>query len=148
MLIDTFLKSVRSQIANAHLWLVAEEQVEAPGVIAFRKLDEKGLADLYRQAWIFSLPSTYEGFGLPYLEAMASGTAIVGTFNVGLQELSRGGSDAVIVSDARYGDALVEMLRDDEKRDELGDRGRVRAHEFGWDCVVSQHLQLYREVAG
>ena len=47
-----------------------------PGVRVLGRLGAEALADAYRRAWVFCLPSDYEGFGIPYAEALASGTPV------------------------------------------------------------------------
>ena len=53
------------------------------GITVLGRLDDEELAREYRAAWVFCLPSSYEGFGIPYAEAMASGTPVVATPNPG-----------------------------------------------------------------
>ena len=63
------------------LWMVAEDAPEARNVTVLGRVSDDELAELYRQAWVFCLPSTYEAFGIPYVEAMASGCPVVATPN-------------------------------------------------------------------
>ena len=62
MMLEIFQNQVRPVLPNAELWMVAERTVEAPGTVSFQTPDEPTLAELYRRAWVFCLPSTYEGF--------------------------------------------------------------------------------------
>ncbi len=52
-----------------------------------KKVPFEKLCELYQRAWILCLPSTYEGFGVPYIEAMASGTVAVASPNPGAKEI-------------------------------------------------------------
>ncbi len=70
------------------------------------------LTGLFQQAWVFCLPSTYEGFGVPYLEALAAGTPVVATKNPGACEILRDGEFGIIAPDADLGPVLSRLLAD------------------------------------
>jgi glycosyltransferase involved in cell wall biosynthesis len=88
------------------------------------------LADLYRRAWIYASPSTYEGFGLPYLEAMACGTPVVATANPGSDELLDAGHYGLVPADEDFGRVVSDLLGDERLRCSLGAAGSRRAQEF------------------
>ena len=67
-------------------------------------VDDAELASLYRRAWAYVTPSTYEGFGLPYLEAMACGTPVVATPNPGSVEILDHGKYGVLAADEEFGE--------------------------------------------
>ena len=79
-----------------------------PGVEVLGRLDDEALAEAYRRAWVFCLPSDYEGFGIPYAEALASGTPVVATPNVGARYVLDDGRAGVIVDLPELGRALVD----------------------------------------
>src|SRR5688500_3758797 len=110
-------------------------------------LSDETLAVLYRLAAAFVFPSLYEGFGLPPLEAMASGTPVV-TSNV--SSLPEVAGDAAVLVDPYDVDSIVEGLRrvldDPAFAAELGRRGQERAREFSWERSVEKTLQVYREI--
>jgi glycosyltransferase involved in cell wall biosynthesis len=107
------------------------------------------LAILYRLADVFVFPSLYEGFGLPPLEAMASGTPVV-TSNV--SSLPEVVGDAALLVDPYDPDAIASaierILRDPALRADLVARGLARAREFSWERSVRRIRQVYEEVAG
>ncbi len=144
LLLDVFLREVRPAIPEAELWIVRDDSpVQAPGVRCFGPVDVDTLAELYRKAWIFCLPSTYEGFGVPYVEAMASGTPVVATPNPGAREVTRDGADGVLVGDKLLGRTLVELLLDAAQREVLTWRGLERARDFSWERVCQQYEEVY-----
>ena len=87
LLMEAFGDTILPALPTAKLWMVCGDAPPAPNVAAFGRVPLEKLADLYRRAWVFCLPSSYEGFGVPYIEAMASGTPVVATPNVGAVEV-------------------------------------------------------------
>jgi phosphatidyl-myo-inositol alpha-mannosyltransferase len=146
MLMEAFAEHVRPVLPKARLWMVCGDAPKAPGVEVLGRLDEDELADRYRRAWVFCLPSTYEGFGVPYIEAMASGTAVVATPNPGAREVLADGRFGRITRDELLGTALVNLLRDEVARLDLARRGRQRAVYYDWDRVASAYEDLYAEI--
>ena len=82
-LLEGFVKTVRPMHPDASLTIVGGTGPAHPGVTYLTGVTDAELADLYRRAWVYASPSTYEGFGLPYLEAMACGTPVVASENPG-----------------------------------------------------------------
>ena len=110
-------------------------------------LQDETLAILYRLAAVFVFPSLYEGFGLPPLEAMASGTPVV-TSNV--SSMPEVAGDAAVLVDPYNVDSIVDgiaaVLRDPPLREALRARGFARAGEFSWARSVARTQALYQEV--
>jgi glycosyltransferase involved in cell wall biosynthesis len=109
---------------------------------------DETLAVLYRLAAVFVFPSLYEGFGLPPLEAMASGTPVV-TSN--LSSLPEVAGDAAVLVDPYDAMAIKEGIRrvltDEALREELRRKGLARARQFSWEQSVARTLQIYLETA-
>ncbi len=109
---------------------------------------DKTLAVLYRLASVFVFPSLYEGFGLPPLEAMASGTPVVTSNISSLPEVADG---AAVLIDPYNAEAIAggitSVLTSPDLRDRLIARGLARVHEFSWDRSVRRVRQIYGEVA-
>jgi glycosyltransferase involved in cell wall biosynthesis len=105
------------------------------------------LAILYRLARVFVFPSLYEGFGLPPLEAMASGTPVI-TSNV--SSLPEVAGDAAMLIDPYETDAIAGAMRrvlmDDRLRDDMRERGLARVREFSWGRSVRRVREIYDEV--
>jgi glycosyltransferase involved in cell wall biosynthesis len=113
----------------------------------FGFVPDQTLAVLYRLARVFVFPSLYEGFGLPPLEAMASGTPVV-TSNV--SSLPEVVGDAALLIDPyspeAISDAMRRVLSDESLRNDLRARGFVRAREFSWERSVQRVRAIYSEV--
>jgi glycosyltransferase involved in cell wall biosynthesis len=103
-------------------------------------VDKPELADLYRGAAALVLPSRYEGFGLPVLEAMACGTPVVATPDPALREVA--GDAALYASPAELPDAIRRALAD---RAALAAAGVDRAKRFSWRATAERTAAVYRE---
>ena len=146
LLLGVFSQEVLPAFSTAELWLVCDETVTRPQVKCFSNLPAEELASLYQSAWVFCLPSSYEGFGRPYVEALASKTAVVATPNVGAIEVLDHGRYGVIVDETRLGSALIELLGDAHRRSELAEHGWQRAQMFTWDHAIAEYEALYTSV--
>jgi glycosyltransferase involved in cell wall biosynthesis len=111
-------------------------------------LPEETLAVMYRLAGVFVFPSLYEGFGLPPLEAMASGTPVV-TSNV--SSLPEVAGDAAVLVDPytpqAIADGIYKVLTDESLRRSLRQKGLARAAQFSWEQSVRRVRAIYGEAA-
>ena len=142
-LLQIFQARIRPALPDAELWLVADQVVNAPGVVSIHKPDDASLADLYRKAWVLCLPSTYEGFGIPYIEAMACGTPVVATPNDGARALLEDGKWGLLAHVEVLGSTLLSMLQDASGRQRLANLGLQRAGAFTQDRVASAYESLF-----
>jgi glycosyltransferase involved in cell wall biosynthesis len=106
-------------------------------------VEKPQLADLYRGAAALLLPSRYEGFGLPVLEAMACGTPVVATNDPALREV--GGDAAVYADPGSFADGVRRALAE---RDVRVRAGLARARQFSWQETARRAAAAYREVLG
>jgi glycosyltransferase involved in cell wall biosynthesis len=111
-------------------------------------VSDGALAELYRRCAVFCYPSLAEGFGLPVLEAMALGAAVVTSNTSSLPEV---GGDAVQYVDPRsvpsIAQGLESLLSSPERRAQLGERGRARAGEFSWQRTAELTLAALERAA-
>lgn len=117
---------------------------DRPGVIAPGHLDDATLDAAYRHAVALVVPSRYEGFSLPVIEAMARGCPVITSDAACLPEV--GGGVAVVVPTgdvAALGEAIDALLGDDARRAALGAAGRERAAAFTWRRSAEVHARAY-----
>jgi glycosyltransferase involved in cell wall biosynthesis len=111
-------------------------------------LPQETLAVMYRLAGVFVFPSLYEGFGLPPLEAMASGTPVVTSNVSSLPEVAGDAAQLVDPYDPEaIADGIYRVLTDVDLRRALRRRGLARAHQFSWETAVRRVREIYGEVA-
>ena len=126
-----------------------ESKCGADSLVELGQVSESILAALYRNANATIIPSRYEGFGLPVLEAMARGCPVVSADTTSLPEV---GGDVPLYFDVdNPGEAADQLNRILEASPswlaDLKQRGEARAAEFTWDIHFSTLLDIYREVA-
>lgn len=118
-------------------------------VVCVRSVDERDKPALYRAAELFCFPSLYEGFGLPPLEAMASGTPVLCSDATSLPEVVGDAAWLLPPSDpAAWAEAIATLLRSGAERARLRERGLARASSFSWRVAAEQTAAIYREVVG
>jgi glycosyltransferase involved in cell wall biosynthesis len=120
------------------------------GLDALRLLghvDDVLLPGLYAGAAAFALPSRYEGFGLPVLEAMASGTPVVAARAGALAETCAGAARLTEPDGEAVAAALTALLRDRAERERLRAAGLARAAAFSWDGTARAVDALVSEAA-
>ncbi len=130
------------EIFTAVETLGLREHVRFPGYVAH---EEQAL--WYGAATVFIYPSTYEGFGLPVLEAMACGTPVVTSTASSLPEAA---GDAALLADcaddAALAAALDRLCGDESLRADLRRRGLVRAALFPWSRTAAETVRVYGRV--
>ena len=106
---------------------------------------KRELADLYRRAACVILPTRYEGFGLPALEAMASGTPVVATPEPAVREVA---GDAAVYAEVGAGGLAAAIRTAVAERSRLAVLGLERARAFTWAESARRTLEVYLRVLG
>jgi glycosyltransferase involved in cell wall biosynthesis len=117
-------------------------------VVVTGQIREQDKAPLYSGAAVYLFPSLYEGFGIPILEAMACGAAVITSEITALPEVA--GDAARLVNPYEVRDiatAIQELLENTAMRDELRERALARASEFSWTRVAQQTLEVYKQLS-
>jgi len=117
-----------------------------PYVVHTGYVDHRALPSLYKSARVFVLPSFCESFGIPLLEAMASGVPVVTSNCSAMPEVV---GDAGIMVDPHnfqeIGEAIFRLLKDDDLRRNMVRRGLERVHSFTWDKTARATLEAFQE---
>lgn len=124
-------------------WL-AVPGLDAPGIRELGRVDDATLDALYWNATLCAVPSRYEGFGLPALEAMARGCPVVASDATSLPEVVGDAGRLVASGDVHaWAEVLTDLVRDASARAELATRGRSRAQRFTWAASARAHVAAY-----
>jgi len=105
------------------------------------------LAGFLSGAQVLAYPSLGEGFGLPVLEAMACGAAVLTTRELALPEVGGDAVEYTTTDEQAIGESLARMMDDDVLRHRLADAGAARAAGFTWDEAARVHVEAYRAAA-
>ena len=113
-------------------------------------LPKREVIQLLTHATVFAIPSIYEPLGIVNLEAMACGTAVVGSRTGGIPEVVADGETGLLVPPDEpepLAEALNALIRDPDRAAAMGQAGRKRAvAEFGWATIAAQTAALYAEL--
>jgi alpha-1,3-rhamnosyl/mannosyltransferase len=119
-----------------------------PGVCLLGHVDDATLRALYQSAAALALPSLYEGFGLPLLEAMSEGLPALAGAAGALPALA---GDAALLVDPldveAISDGLGRLLEDERLRQRLSIAGRLRASQYSWEAAAAATWRILERIA-
>ena len=125
--------------------IIADNKLESEVIITGYVASED-LATIYNHAAIFLFPTLYEGFGLPILEAMASGVPVITSNQAPHTEV---GGDAAIYADAlspeSLADGIIKILDDNDLSRSLKEKGLLRVREFSWRKTAEEILKIIKK---
>ena len=126
-----------------------EEGPYRKDIILTGYVSDEELSALYQSALCFAYISYYEGFGLPILEAMACGKAVLSSDKSSMPEV---GGDAVCYCDPYDMESIVEgldkLVEDEQYRKRLEGKAKVRAERFSYKKAAEEIYDLYKELRG
>jgi phosphatidyl-myo-inositol alpha-mannosyltransferase len=107
--------------------------------------------EYYASADLYLCPTTIASFGVTLLEAMACGTPMIVSDNLGFRSVIDGGAEAVIVpkdDPAAWAAKALELIAEPERRRAMGEAGRAKAARFAWPRIARRELAVYERVLG
>ncbi len=119
-------------------------------IVLLGHVAQEALPAVYQGAALFLFPTLYEGFGLPVVEAMASGLPVITSNTSALKEIAAGYADLVNPLDVEgMAKSIVQGVSDADHREALSKLGRRRAQDFQWRQAAEKTLEIYRQaIAG
>jgi glycosyltransferase involved in cell wall biosynthesis len=134
---------------NRDLLSAADAAALGPALHQLGEVDDEELWSLYGGATVFAFPSRHEGFGLPVLEAMSQGTAVLASDIPAVREVAGGAARLVAPDDVEaWTDALDDLLEDEAARARLIAAGTERAARFDLKATVTAIRAVYQELVG
>lgn len=140
------MRQVRVTLPAAELWLVGPDQIDEAGCRSFGRAGDAELVRLLQRAWVMCLPSAYEGFGRPYVEAMACGTTVVATRNPGARAVLSDGDLGVITSPGNLAATLLRILQAPAERARYEAAALAAVSQYDWNTVAAQYEAVYAKV--
>lgn len=138
-----------NHIENRPLVTLIKKYKDDKSVIRLGFVEDTDLVRIYNLASLYCQPSFYEGFGLPVLEAFASGVPVVASKTQALVEI---GEPACLFADPKdprdIGEKISMILEDENLRNQLIETGKVFVKNYSWEKTVRQTADVYRLVAG
>lgn len=110
-------------------------------------IPDEEVAALYMQAFCFVLPSLYEGFGIPILEAMSYGCPVITSINSSLPEI--GGDACLYLTPNDVHDLVeeIESLKDEKLRSDMIKKGKERVKQFSWEKSAKETLEVIKRIS-
>jgi len=156
-LVRAYGKLVKKHNITHKLMIVGEEDPRYPEVpelvkklgledkvIFYGYVEQERLVNLYRRASVLVMPSLYEGFGLPVLEAMICGVPVIASNTPALAEIA--GGNALLVDPRDTGkltDAIYKVISDADFAGQLAEKGRVYANQFTIEKMAKKTVTVY-----
>lgn len=130
--------------------LAAPEKFGVADKVKFLEgINDEELSVFYKHALCYVLPSLYEGFGLPVVEAMQRGCPVI-TSNI--SSMPEAGGDAALYVDPENVDDIAEkislVVKDKKLREELVEKGKQQIKKFSWEKAAKETITVLEEVAG
>ena len=140
---ERFAKEILPNLPEAKLYMACDFVPDVEGIINLNHPSDAALSKTIREAWALLSASTYEGFGLPYLEAICSGTVVITTRNSGAEYVLEDGKYGLIVPDERYSETVLKVARDSALRKNYESLALGRAADFSESQVIAEHIAFY-----
>lgn len=131
--------------------IIKENSLEKRVFFISNGVDDNELLGFYKNAELFVLTPVeenchFEGFGIVYLEAAASGLPIVATYNSGATSATKEGYNSILVpqnDSQRTADAIIKILSDDALKINLKNNSREWVKEFSWEKIIKKYIEIY-----
>jgi phosphatidylinositol alpha-mannosyltransferase len=146
LLLTIFSSVILTAFPDCILSVVGPVPCTGPGIRYAGRCSEDELIALYRTSWLLCLPSSYEGFGVPVIEAMACGTPVVATRNPGSNRLIRQGVDGLLCTPGNLGRVLLDLLGNKDLRAKLATEGVRAVRKYDAPTIARQYEQLYLQI--
>jgi glycosyltransferase involved in cell wall biosynthesis len=148
-LLKVFLEEVLLEIPNAILTVIGPEKCSGKNIIYKGVVDDDELDLEFEKSWLYCLPSSYEGFGVPIVEAYSSYSAVCMLKNRGSNEIVNNGITAEVSTKKMYGKSLIKVIKDSQYRESITVAGyNFFKEKFTILKITDQYEILYQKQRG
>ena len=130
--------------------LVSHDDLSSFDTIGMRIIipaNDSDIANIYRQSDIFISPSWWEGFGLPPLEAMSCGCAVITSNSGGVNEFAKPNENCLMFepkNEEEFSEKMILLVNDIEIRNRLANNGRITAQQFTWKTSANKLIEILK----
>ncbi len=143
-LLQLFTNDIIKKYPDCSLTVVGPQCCTGTNVTFTGNISEKELIAAYQESWLYCMPSSYEGFGVPAIEAMACGTAVVAVDNPGIREIIRNNYNGLRLNDSDLLQGIDRVLSDSNVRKSFETNGRTVVEKmFDIAIIAEKYERLY-----
>ncbi len=143
LMVKIFQKFILPRYPDCTLTVIGPQDCSGRNIIYKSRLKEYELVEQYRKSWIYCQMSSYEGFGIPIIEAMACATAVVAVRNAGSKEIITDGVDGFCCKDADIAKCIVALIENEKLRDCFCRNGLETIKKYDMRKIASAYNQIY-----
>lgn len=148
LLVDVFHREILKKFPDCTLTIIGPQPCSGKNIEYIGNCTEQELIRLYQKSWICCMPSSYEGFGVPVIEAFACGCAVVATINSGVSEVVTHKVNGMVCTRETLGATVNEVLECSELRSSLIRNGKRSACSFATEKITGEYEGVYRAASG
>ena len=143
-LLKIFNNDILKENPECILSVVGPQPCYGTNVKYLGNLSEDELITEYQKAWVYCMASSYEGFGVPVIEAMACGTAVAAVNNPGTKEIIRHDYNGLLLDDAELSTGISRLLSDSTIRKTFENNGLSTVEKkFNIKTIATEYERLY-----
>lgn len=143
LLLDAFEKEVLPECPDCTLTVIGPQACSGKNVIHIKNCSEQGLIQLYQQSWIYCMASSYEGFGVPVIEAAACGCVVVAAANPGISEIINDNENGLLCNSEYLGKTLQRVINDTKLREFLVANGLNSVRKYSIENGCRCYDEIY-----
>jgi glycosyltransferase involved in cell wall biosynthesis len=143
LLLETFENEVLSEFPDCILTVVGPQCCNGKNIKYLENCSEYELIEQYQKSWIYCMTSSYEGFGVPVIEASACGCAVVATINSGILEVITDNVNGLLCTPESLGETIKRLIRDGGLRNVLINNGLKTGDSFSSEKIASCYETIF-----
>jgi glycosyltransferase involved in cell wall biosynthesis len=146
LLLDTFENEVHPEFPDCILTIIGPQSCNGKNINYLKNCSEYELINQYQKSWVYCMTSSYEGFGVPVIEASACGCAVIATNNSGILEVVTHNVNGLLCTPKDLGETIKRLIRDGDLRQTLINNGLKRVDSFSSEKIASCYEELYKNL--
>jgi glycosyltransferase involved in cell wall biosynthesis len=144
LLLDVFEKEILPKFPDCILTIIGPQPCSGKNVCYIANCSEQELIQQYQKSWVYCMTSSYEGFGVPVIEASACGCAVVATVNKGISEIINNRMNGMVCTPETLGATVNDVIGSSELRSSLVRNGLTSVQAFATKKIAGEYEEMYR----